>query len=90
MHQPAAEAAQDDFGLLGLVADVEQAGFGLQLGALGLAQHQTLAIGDGANDLAMMAVAGVSVAYRAKPVVRAKATHALNHSGLDAALNLFG
>ena len=57
---------------------------------LGLAQHQTLAIGDGANDLAMMAVAGVSVAYRAKPVVRAKATHALNHSGLDAALNLFG
>ncbi len=57
---------------------------------LGLSQHQTLAIGDGANDLAMMAVAGVSVAYRAKPVVRAKATHALNHSGLDAALNLFG
>ena len=57
---------------------------------LGLSQHQTLAIGDGANDLAMMAVAGVSVAYRAKPVVRARATHALNHSGLDAALNLFG
>ena len=58
--------------------------------ALGLAQDQTLAIGDGANDLAMMAVAGVSVAYRAKPVVRAQATHALNHSGLDAVLNLFG
>jgi phosphoserine phosphatase len=58
--------------------------------ALGLRQDQTLAIGDGANDLAMMAAAGVSVAYRAKPVVRAKATHALNHSGLDAVLNLFG
>jgi phosphoserine phosphatase len=58
--------------------------------ALGLAQDQTLAVGDGANDLAMMAAAGVSVAYRAKPVVRAKATHALNHSGLDAVLNLFG
>jgi phosphoserine phosphatase len=38
----------------------------------------------------MMVAAGVSVAYRAKPVVRAKATHALNHSGLDAVLNLFG
>lgn len=58
--------------------------------ALGLAPAQTLAIGDGANDLEMMAVAGVSVAWRAKPVVRAKATHALNHSGLDAVLNLFG
>ena len=58
-------------------------------GVLGLRQDQTLAIGDGANDLAMMAAAGVSVAWRAKPVVRAKATHALNHSALDAVLNLF-
>jgi phosphoserine phosphatase len=57
--------------------------------ALGLRKDQVLAIGDGANDLAMMAVAGVSVAYRAKPVVRAQATHALSHSGLDAVLNLF-
>jgi phosphoserine phosphatase len=48
------------------------------------------AIGDGANDLAMLRVADVSIAYRAKPVVRAQATHAIDHGGLDAVLNLFG
>ncbi len=58
-------------------------------GTLGLRKDQTLAIGDGANDVPMMAEAGVSVAYHAKPVVRAKATHALNHSGLDGVLHLF-
>ena len=58
-------------------------------GALGLGHAQTLAIGDGANDLPMLKEAGVSVAWRAKPVVRAAATHALDHSGLDAVLNLF-
>jgi phosphoserine phosphatase len=56
---------------------------------LGAKPAQTVAIGDGANDLLMMAEAGVSVAYRAKPVVRAHATHALSFSGLDGALNLF-
>ncbi|HEX9397970.1 MAG TPA: phosphoserine phosphatase SerB [Burkholderiales bacterium] len=50
---------------------------------------QTLAIGDGANDLNMMAQAGFSVAFRAKPVVQAQASCALNHSGLDGVLNLF-
>ena len=48
-----------------------------------------VAIGDGANDLPMLAQAAVSVAYRAKPVVREKATYAIDHCGLDAALNLF-
>jgi phosphoserine phosphatase len=57
--------------------------------ALGLRQDQTLAIGDGANDVPMMAAAGVSVAFRAKPVVREKATYALNHSGLDGVIHLF-
>jgi len=47
------------------------------------------AIGDGANDLKMMAEAGVSVAYRAKPVVQARADHALNFVSLDGVLNLF-
>ena len=52
-------------------------------------KEQSLAIGDGANDLEMMGEAGTSVAFRAKPVVRAQATCALNWSGLDGVLNLF-
>jgi len=56
---------------------------------LGLDRRRVLAIGDGANDLAMMAEAGTSVAYRAKPLVQEKATYCLNHVGLDGVLNLF-
>ena len=52
-------------------------------------KKQTVAIGDGANDLKMMAEAGVSVAFHAKPVVRAQATCALTYSGLDGVLNIF-
>jgi phosphoserine phosphatase len=48
-----------------------------------------VALGDGANDLPMFAQADVSIAYRAKPVARAAATHALDFCGLDGALNLF-
>ncbi len=54
-----------------------------------IGQAQIIAIGDGANDLKFMHEAGVSVAYHAKPVVRAQATHALNHVGLDGVLYLF-
>ncbi len=57
--------------------------------ALGLARREVLVLGDGANDLAMMAEAGVSIAYRAKPVVRERATYALSHVGLDGVLRLF-
>jgi phosphoserine phosphatase len=56
---------------------------------LGAQKEQTVAIGDGANDLQMMAQAGTSVAFRAKPVVRAQASCAITWSGLDAVVNLF-
>ena len=56
---------------------------------LGLKPDQTIVIGDGANDLPMMAQSGVSIAYRAKPAVKEKASYALDHSGLDGVLNLF-
>ena len=56
---------------------------------LGLDQAQVIALGDGANDLKFMREAGVSIAYHAKPVVRAAATHALNYVGLEGVVNLF-
>lgn len=55
---------------------------------LGLAQHQVIAMGDGANDLLMMNCAGLSVAYHAKPTVQAQTDIQLNHRGLDAVVDL--
>lgn len=57
--------------------------------ALGVPTSAAIVMGDGANDLQMMSVAGLSVAFRAKPVVRAQADVALNFVGLDGVLNLF-
>lgn len=56
---------------------------------LGLRQDQVVAIGDGANDLKMMSVAGCGVAYHAKPVVQQQATYALNHVDLEGLVYLF-
>jgi len=56
---------------------------------LGITREQVLAIGDGANDLPMLAEAGTSIAYHAKPVVKEKADYALDHVGLDGVLALF-
>ena len=56
---------------------------------LGISRAQTLAVGDGANDIPMMREAGLSVAYRAKAVVREHATHVLDYAQLDGVLNLF-
>jgi phosphoserine phosphatase len=60
-----------------------------EIDQLGITRERAVAIGDGANDIPMLAAAGVSVAYRAKPIVREHATHALDYSGLDGVLNLF-
>jgi len=53
---------------------------------LGIDTKQAIVMGDGANDLRMMGVSGLSVAFRAKPVVRAQADVALNFTGLDGLL----
>lgn len=51
---------------------------------------QTMAVGDGANDLKMLQAAGIGIAFRAKPVVREQARYQLTHVGLDGALYLMG
>ena len=55
---------------------------------LGIAPAQAIAMGDGANDLPMMAEAGLSVAYHAKPAVREKAMVAIHSGGLDRLLEV--
>jgi phosphoserine phosphatase len=55
---------------------------------LGIDTRQAIVMGDGANDLKMMGIAGLSVAFRAKPVVCAQADVALNFTGLDGLLNV--
>ena len=57
---------------------------------LGVDPRRAIVMGDGANDLAMMAIGGLSVAFRAKPVVRAQADVALTFSGLDGVLAVLG
>ena len=77
--------------ILGDIVDAERKSQELVIirDSLGLSASQTIAIGDGANDLKMMSVATVGIAYHAKPVVQQQATYALNYSGLDGVINLF-
>ncbi|MDQ1921183.1 phosphoserine phosphatase SerB [Massilia pseudoviolaceinigra] len=55
---------------------------------IGIDTSQAIVMGDGANDLRMMSIAGLSVAFRAKPVVRAQADVALTYTGLDGLLSI--
>jgi phosphoserine phosphatase len=55
----------------------------------GCSTAQAIAIGDGANDLPMLALAAIGVAYHAKPAVRQRIPYALNYSGLDGVLEWF-
>jgi phosphoserine phosphatase len=54
-----------------------------------LERNQVIAIGDGANDLEMMKIAGLSVAYHAKPIVQENCNIVINHSGLDSVIDFF-
>ncbi|MBD3409722.1 MAG: phosphoserine phosphatase SerB, partial [Ignavibacteriales bacterium] len=56
----------------------------------GVSAEQTIAVGDGANDLPMLAAAGLGIAFRAKPLVKKSAEHSLSTIGLDGILYLMG
>jgi phosphoserine phosphatase len=55
-----------------------------------ISADQVVAVGDGANDLPMLNVAGMGIAFHAKPLVRKSARHAMSHLGLDGILYLLG
>ena len=78
--------------VLGKVVDADRKAELLQKLALeqGLTLQQTIAVGDGANDLKMLSIAGMGVAFHAKPLVRESADTALTNLGLDAILYLMG
>jgi len=59
-------------------------------GREGISLEQVVAVGDGANDLPMLSLAGMGIAYRAKPVVREKAEQSISQLGLDGLLYLIG
>ena len=56
----------------------------------GISLQQVIAVGDGANDLPMLGKAGLGIAFRAKPIVKKEADHAISTLGLDGILYLMG
>ena len=52
--------------------------------------EQVIAVGDGANDLPMLSIAGLGIAFRARPIVKESARHAISTLGLDGILYLLG
>lgn len=78
--------------VLGTIVNAERKAYLLDLLAKeeGVDRKQTIAIGDGANDLPMLSRAGLGIAFHAKPVVRQTAEHRLSTMGLDAILYMLG
>jgi phosphoserine phosphatase len=60
------------------------------VGQENISLEQVVAVGDGANDLPMLGIAGMGIAFRAKPLVRQTASHAVSFLGLDSLLYLIG
>ena len=56
----------------------------------GIDMEQVIAVGDGANDLPMLSIAGLGIAFRAKPIVRENAKQSISTLGLDSILYLLG
>jgi phosphoserine phosphatase len=77
--------------VLGAIIDAERKAVELREACqrIGCDVRQSIAMGDGANDLRMLAAAGVGIAYHAKPIVRQQATHSIQFCGLDAVIPLF-
>jgi phosphoserine phosphatase len=70
--------------------EAKRAALGEEAAALGASLSETLAVGDGANDLAMIEAAGLGVAYRARPIVAARADARVEHTDLTALLYFQG
>ena len=87
---------EDGDRLAGLVGDpilgkeAKLAALNEEAAAMGIPLSETLAVGDGANDLAMIEAAGLGVAYRAKPIVAAQADAKADHADLTALLYFQG
>lgn len=87
---------EGDGALTGLVGEpilgreAKLAALNEEAAALGVPLSETLALGDGANDLAMIEAAGLGVAYRAKPIVAAQADAKIDHADLTALLYFQG